>query len=88
MGTRVLINGTWYKLGQIEFVDKNINHANWVVLADPVLQAFRKQRVLTAIRPFNKAPHPTLPQIARESYRENQIQQRVFTQPGSKAAIP
>jgi hypothetical protein len=28
---------------------------------------------LPAIRPFNEAPHLILPQIARESYRENQI---------------
>src|ERR1019366_9433676 len=48
-----------------------------------VFQAFRKQRALTAIRPLNEAPHLILPQIARESSRENQIQQRVFTQPGS-----
>ena len=38
-----------------------------------------------AIRPLNKAPHLIPPQIAQESYRENQIQQRVFTQPGSQA---
>ena len=48
-------------------------------------KAFRKQRALTAIRPLNEAPHLIPPQIARESYRENQIQQRVFTQPGSIA---
>ena len=28
------------------------------------------------------------PQIARESYRENHINQRVFTQPGSSPAAP
>src|SRR5947208_13853292 len=40
---------------------------------------------LPAIRSLDEAPHPILPQIARESYRENQIQQRIFTQPGSFA---
>ena len=60
------------KLSQIEFIDKDVDHANRIVLADPVFQAFRKQRALPAIRPFNEAPHPILPQIARESYRENQ----------------
>src|SRR5476651_1217661 len=76
------------KLSQIKFVDKNINDANRIVLADPVFKAFRKQRALPAIRPLNEAPHPNLPQIARESYRENQIQRCVFTQPGSKADNP
>ena len=74
------------KLRQIEFLDKDVDHPNRIVLADPVFQAFRKQRALPAIRPLNEAPHPILPQIARESYRENQIQRRVFTQPGSIAA--
>src|SRR5258707_4959432 len=55
-----------------------------IVLANPVFQAFRKQRALPAIRALNEAPHPILPQIARESYRENQIRPRVFTQPGSE----
>jgi hypothetical protein len=36
------------KLGQIEFVDKDIDYANGIVLADPVFQAFRKQRALPA----------------------------------------
>ena len=73
-------------LGQIEPLDKDVNHANRIVLANPVFQAFRKQRALPAIRALNEAPHPILPQIARESYRENQIRPRVFTQPGSFAS--
>ena len=36
-----------------------------------------------AIHPLNKALHPIPPQIAQESYRENHIAPRVFTQPGS-----
>ncbi len=78
------------KLGQIEFVDKDVNHANGIVLADPVFQAFRKQRALSAIHPLNEAPHVIprdLPQIARESYRANHVKQRVFTQPGPIADI-
>jgi hypothetical protein len=46
------------KLGQIELIDKDVDHPNRIVLADPVFQAFRKQRDLTAIRPLNEAPHP------------------------------
>src|SRR5271169_5305794 len=70
---------------QIKLLDKDLNHPNRIVLADPVLQAFRKQRVLPTIRPLNKALHPIPPQIAQESYRKNQIRRRVFTQPGSFA---
>src|ERR1017187_4167288 len=75
------------KFGQIEFLDKDIDHANRIVLADPVCHAFRKQRALPAIRPLNEALHLILPQIARESYPENQIQRCVFTQPGPEADI-
>ena len=68
------------QLAQVEFLDKNVNHPNRIVLADPVIQAFRKQRALLAIRPLNEAPHPIPRQIAQESYRQNQIKQCVFTQ--------
>src|SRR6476660_9183881 len=73
------IDSTKPKLGQIEFFDEDIDHANRIVLADPVFQAFRKQRGLTAIDSLNEAPHP----IARESYRGNQNSRCVFTQAGS-----
>ena len=79
------IDPTKTKLGQIEFFDEDIDHANRIVLADPVFQAFRKQRGLTAIDPLNETPHPILPQIARESYRGNQSRRCVFTQAGSIA---
>src|SRR3979409_1125954 len=75
------------KLGQIQFIDKDIDHPNRIVLANPVFQAFRKQRALPTIRALNEAPHLIPLQIARESYRENQIPRRVFTQPGSKPAL-
>ena len=81
------IDPTKPKLGQIEFFDEDIDHANRIVLADPVFQAFRKQRGLTAIDPLNEAPHPILPQIARESYRGNQNRRCVFTQAGSIASV-
>jgi hypothetical protein len=38
------------KLGQIKPVNKNIDHTNQIVLAYPIIQAFRKQRDLLAIR--------------------------------------
>ena len=69
--------------GQQSFV-----FGDWrIVLADPVFQAFRKQRGLTAIDPLNEAPHPILPQIARESYRGNQSRRCVFTQAGSSTEM-
>ena len=61
-------------------------HPNRIVLVDPVFKALWKQRRLTAIDPLNKAPHPTPPQIASESYSANQITRCVFTHgviPGS-----
>ena len=66
-------------LSQIERIDKDIDHPNGIVLANPVLQAFRKQRALRPIRALNEAPHPSPPQIAWASYLENHFKQRVFT---------
>ena len=40
---------------QIEFVNKDIDHPNRIVLIDPVFQAFRKQRALPAIRALWRA---------------------------------
>src|SRR3977135_2548051 len=81
------INSAKPKLGQIEPPDKDINHANRIILANPIFQAFRKKGALPAIHPLNKALHPSPPQIAQESYRKNNIDPRVFTQPGSYDAI-
>src|ERR1700720_3093739 len=62
------------KRGQIEFLDEDVDHPNGIVLADPVFQAFRKQRALSAIHALNEAPHPIPPAnhariIPRESYK-------------------
>jgi hypothetical protein len=59
------------ELRKIKFVDKDIDCANWIVLATPILQAFREERGLPAIHPLNEAPHPILPRIiSRESHNE------------------
>jgi hypothetical protein len=71
------------KLGKIEFIHKDVDDTNSVVLADPILQAFGKQCALPAIRALNETLIRSPPRIGRESYRENQIEQHVFTQPGS-----
>jgi hypothetical protein len=75
------INPAELKLRQIELVDKDIDDANRIVLPDPIFQAFRKKRILPAIRAFNKASHLIPPPIAQESYSENHFKQSVFTQP-------
>ena len=59
------------KLSKIEFVHKDVDHPNWIVLADPVPQTFRKQRALPAIRPLNETPY-LIPRNRAESYREDQ----------------
>src|SRR2546422_10974020 len=68
------------KLAQIEFVDKDVDYPNGIVLADPVFKAFRKQRALPTIRPFNEALHSGPPAnragiISRESHQA----QRFYT---------
>jgi hypothetical protein len=68
---------------QIEFVDKDVNHLNGIVLVDPVSKALWKQRCLAAICTLNKALHPIPRKASTESLRENHMKQRVFTQPGS-----
>ena len=61
------------ELGQIERIDERVHRANRIALIDPLIEAFGQQSRLPTIRTLNKAPHPILPQTARESYRENQI---------------
>src|SRR5215467_10750974 len=68
---RLGINSAKPKLGQIEFLDKGVDRSNRIVFANPVFQAFRKQRGLPPIRAFDKASHMIPPQIAKESYRGN-----------------
>jgi hypothetical protein len=36
------INPAEPQIGQIELIDKDVNHTNRIVLANPVFQAFRK----------------------------------------------
>src|ERR1019366_1270033 len=58
------------KIGQIERVDKAINHTNGIALLDPLIEAFRQQRRLSTIGTFNKALHELLPQIAKRIIAE------------------
>ena len=61
------------ELGQIERIDERVHRTNRIALIDPIIKAFRQQSRLSAIQPNHEALHPILPQVARESYRENQI---------------
>src|SRR6516162_533172 len=45
------------ELSEIERIDKRIDHSNRIVLVDPVVQTFGKQRRLCASRPLNEALH-------------------------------
>ena len=43
---RLRIDPAKPKIGQIQFLNKDVDHPNGIVLADPIFQAFRKQRAL------------------------------------------
>jgi hypothetical protein len=59
-----VIDATEPELRQIEFVDKDIDCANRVILTNAIFQAFRKQRGLLAIGALNEAPRLIPPRIA------------------------
>ena len=64
---------------KIDRIDKRVDHSNRIRFADPVVQVFRKQRTLSAIRPFNEALHaiPRNPPMGHNT-------RSVFTQLGSR----
>src|SRR5260370_34295637 len=65
------IDPTESELRKIEFVDKHIDRANRIILANPIFPAFREQRALPASHPLNEAPHLILQQpnqLLRESH--------------------
>jgi hypothetical protein len=43
--------------GKIKFIDKYIDHTDWIILSHVVVQELRKQRPLPAIFAFDKALH-------------------------------
>jgi hypothetical protein len=57
------INATEPEVSQVEFRDKGLDHSNRIVFANPVFQAFRKERGLPAIHAFNEASH-MIPRIS------------------------
>ena len=75
------------QLAQIEFLDKNIDHPNRIVLADPVFQAFREQCALSAIRALNEALHPDPHANRAGIIPRNQMAKCVSTQARSGATV-
>src|SRR5215471_12186839 len=63
------INATETELRQIKLLDKYVDCANRIIFANPILQAFREQRTLPSIRPFNKPLHRSL----RKSRRNHNL---------------
>src|SRR5207237_7019365 len=55
------------KISQIKLVDKDVDHANGIVLENPIFQALRKQCALPTINPFNEALHP-IPRKSRGNH--------------------
>jgi hypothetical protein len=45
------------KFSQIEGRNEGVDHANRIVICNPVIQAFRQQSRLPAISPLNEARH-------------------------------
>jgi hypothetical protein len=45
------------KVAQFQRIDEHIDRANRIALVDPIIEAFRQQRRLLAIRPLNKTLH-------------------------------
>src|SRR5205807_8974753 len=68
------------ELRQIQLVDEDVDHANRIILANPIFQAFRKERALSAIRAFNEALHQIPPRIrAGIITRESLLSERFYT---------
>jgi hypothetical protein len=61
------INATEPKFSQIEGRNEGVDHANRIVICNPVIQAFRQQSRLPAISPLNEARHAHPADSVRES---------------------
>ena len=77
-------NATEPKFSQIESRNEGVDHANRIVICNPVIQAFRQQSRLPAISPLNEARHAHPPPIQCGNHSRH----GVFTQPGSLGDMP
>src|SRR6516164_6364744 len=80
------------ELSEIERIDKRIDHSNRIVLVDPVVQTFGKQRRLCASRPLNEALHWPPPNlqwiISCQGFSHSQGQSRRFADVHDVSASP
>jgi len=51
------INAIEPEIAQFQRIHEHIDRANRIALVDPIIEAFRQQRRLLAIRPLNETPH-------------------------------
>src|SRR6266853_1943373 len=51
------INAIKSEVAQFQRIHEHIDRANRIALVDPIIEAFRQQRRLLAIRPLNETPH-------------------------------
>src|SRR5262249_61628095 len=73
---------------EIKRVDKHVNYTNRVVLVDPIIQTFGKQRRLPAIHPLDKALHRDLPpKIASQSYHRGLFLHSLGREPSSEPGV-
>jgi hypothetical protein len=77
------INAIEPEVAQFQRIHEHIDRANRIALVDPIIEAFRQQRRLLAIRPLNETPHHFPPPIQRENHSIDQV----FTQAGPTAVI-
>ena len=49
------------KTDEVQFIDKDVDHTNRAVIADPIFQLFGKQRDLIPIHALDKTLHLILP---------------------------
>ncbi len=81
---RLRINPIKPQAAKIEFIDKNVDHPNRIVVTDPVFQPIGKQGALPTIHALDKSLHQTLPpKHGRIIAQENHSMVDVFTQSGS-----
>ena len=45
------------EVAEFQSIDEHIDRANRIALVDPIIEAFRQQRRLLAIRPLNETLH-------------------------------
>lgn len=71
------------QIAEVERTDEGVDHANRVLIIDPVVEILRQKRRLCPIRSLDKSLHDH----PRESSGHLRIGAGLFTQPGSEAEV-